>query len=37
MYRQVDTHLSDLGNVVAGEFVGNALVEELAKIRSAQK
>ena len=37
MYRLVDTHLSDLGNVVAGEFVGNALVEELAKIRSAQK
>jgi len=37
MYRQVDTHLSDLGNVVAGEFVGNSLVEERAKIRSAQK
>jgi hypothetical protein len=30
MYRDVDTHLSDLGNVVAGEFVGNALAEELS-------
>lgn len=33
MYRQVDTHLSDLGNVIAGEFVGNALIEELSKTR----
>lgn len=29
MYRPVDTHLSDLGNVVAGEYVGNALAEAL--------
>lgn len=33
MYRQVDTHLSDLGNVIAGEFVGNALVETLSGLR----
>jgi hypothetical protein len=37
MYRQVDTHLSDVGNVIAGEFVGSALVEELSKIPSARK
>jgi len=37
MYRQVDTHLSDLGNVVAGEFVGNALVEDLVRVRSAEQ
>ncbi len=32
MFRSVDTHLSDLGNVTAGEFVGNALAEYLAKV-----
>jgi hypothetical protein len=32
MYRTVDTHLSDLGNVVAGEYVGNALAEALAAL-----
>jgi hypothetical protein len=37
MYRDVDTHLSDLGNVVAGEYVGTALVEELSRIRSAER
>jgi hypothetical protein len=31
MYRPVDTHLSDLGNVVAGEYVGNALAEALSR------
>jgi hypothetical protein len=36
MYREVDTHLSDLGNVTAGEFVGTALTEELSKIPSTQ-
>ena len=35
MYRDVDTHLSDLGNVVAGEFVGNALADDLARAGSA--
>jgi len=29
MYRTVDTHLSDAGNVVAGEFVGDALAQAL--------
>jgi hypothetical protein len=37
MYRDVDTHLSDLGNVVAGEFVGNELAGELARTSSAQR
>jgi hypothetical protein len=37
MYRDVDTHLSDPGNVVAGEFVGNALAEELSTSRAAQR
>src|SRR5688572_819623 len=27
MYRALDTHLSDLGNVVAGEYVGTTLAE----------
>ncbi len=29
MYRTVDTHLSDLGNVAAGEYVGSALADYL--------
>lgn len=29
MYRIVDTHLSDVGNVVAGEYVGTALADYL--------
>jgi len=33
MYRDVDTHLSDLGNVVAGEFVGNELAGMLSRVR----
>jgi hypothetical protein len=37
MYRDVDTHLSDLGNLTAGEFVGNALAEELSKSPAAQR
>jgi hypothetical protein len=31
MYRTVDTHLSDLGNVVAGEYVGAALAWRLTQ------
>jgi len=29
MYRTVDTHLSDIGNVVAGEYVGTTLADYL--------
>jgi len=35
MYRPVDTHLSDPGNVAAGEYVGNALVDSLARVPTA--
>ncbi len=31
LYREADTHLSDLGNVVAGRFVGNELARRLAR------
>lgn len=31
MYREDDTHLSDLGNVVAGTYVGEKLVEFLER------
>jgi hypothetical protein len=33
MYRMGDTHLSDLGNKVAGEYVGEKLVGLLATTR----
>jgi hypothetical protein len=36
MYRTVDTHLSDAGNVVAGEYVGNAIAEYLGKPKDAR-
>ncbi|HEX6792189.1 MAG TPA: hypothetical protein VF247_12830 [Candidatus Krumholzibacteria bacterium] len=32
MYREVDTHLSDLGNVAAGEFVGSGLAAYLKQM-----
>jgi len=35
MYRDVDTHLSDAGNIVAGEYVGTALAEDLATARGS--
>jgi hypothetical protein len=37
MYRPVDTHLSDLGNVVAGEYVGNALAGALSNTPGASQ
>ena len=36
MYRTVDTHLSDPGNIVAGEYVGSALAQYLAQSGAGQ-
>lgn len=36
-YRRGDTHLSDLGNVIAGEWVGDALAARLPDLRHAKR